>query len=155
MKIIILALSFLFSAQVFSKHNYYNQYCRFDSIQGEISLYKMFYFEGHHMTLISDAPGLDDYPEVYMPGEESEGSADSIEGGESMVFTVLKDINVQNESYDDGCWQGFIRKFERIVKIESLTPPVSEILNLKADDEIHMYCNYEHLVISGDKCDEI
>lgn len=143
------------SSHAFSKHNYYNEYCQFDTIQGEVNLHKSHYWLGHHIILISDLPGIDDYPEVYLPGSEASVDINPTNGKEAIVFSTLSDFNVETTPYDDGCWQGFTARFERTVKIKDLKPAVSGILSLKKNDELNLKCNYEHLVMMGDKCDEL
>jgi hypothetical protein len=149
-----LSTPLFFSGQAFSKHNYFNEYCSFESNKGEIGLHKSNYWDGYHMILNSEVPGIDNYPEVYLPGEEGSGE-DPVNGNEAIVFSVLRDFNQETTPYDDGCWQGFTKKFERTVKVEHVSPSVSEILILKKQDELEIVCNYEHLVMTGDICDEL
>ena len=156
MKIFLLLLIFMtFSTQAFSKHNYYDEYCQFDSPKGVITLYKRIYWLEHHMSLISDVPGLDNYPSVYLPGNEAPDNDDPVNGEEVMTFSEISDFNKVTTPYDDGCWEGFTTKFERVVKIEDLKPIVTEAINFRKNDHLQMKCNYEHLEISGDKCDEL
>lgn len=147
--------SSLYSTQAFCIHNYYSESCRLDSIQGEVSLYKRNYWLGHHMVLISDAPGIDDYTEVYLPSDDDSDEADPITGLESMVFLKARDFNLIKTPYDDGCWQGFTAAFERSVQVDDLKPIVSEILGIKKGDVLHMSCTYDHLEITGPHCDDL
>lgn len=154
MKSLALIFTFALSANAFSKHNYYQETCAFESIKGEISLYKRNYWEGHHMLITSDFPGLDNYDEVWLPGAEGSDD-DKINGQEAIIFTDVRDSKGVKEPYDDGCWQGFTKAFERKARVEHSNEKIRDILNIHAGDEITMKCGYEHLEVLGDACDKL
>jgi hypothetical protein len=154
MKIFFLMLLLSFSSQAFSKHNWYEETCQFQSVKGEINLYKRNYWEGMHLIITSDFPELDHYDEVYLPG--SEGSKDdSVKGDEVIVFSSVEDSNEVKQPYNDGCWQGFTKHFDRKVKVEQSADKIKEILDIKSGDELTMKCGYEHLEMLGDACDKL
>jgi hypothetical protein len=142
------------SSPAFSMHNYFQETCAFDSSKGEIKLYKRDYWEGYHSIITSDIEGLDDYQEVFLPGNEGSGD-DKVRGDEAMVFTNVSDKNLVKEPYDDGCWQGFNASFDRTVKVKTLKKDVQGILKINPGDALSMKCSYEHLVISGEHCDDL
>lgn len=155
MKSIFLMFLLTISSQAYSKHNWYEETCQFQSSKGEINLYKRDYWESMHMMITSDLPELDHYDQVYLPG--SEGSKDdSINGDEVIIFSSdIVDSNEVKKPYDDGCWQGFTKHFDRKVKIDVAVDKIKEILNLKSGDELTMKCGYEHLEALGDACDKL
>lgn len=154
MKQLLFLSMLLFSSQAFCKRNFYDETCKFDSTQGEISLYKRYYWQGAHTILISDAPGIDNYPYVYLPGSEGDVASDPETGEEVIVFGAVRDTQVVQTPYDDGCWQGYTAQFNRSVKIQKLKPMTSEVLHLKLGDEVNMICNYNHMIISGPHCND-
>lgn len=154
MKTLALLFTLALSTNAFSKHNYYQETCSFESIKGEINLYKRNYWEGSHMMITSDFPGLDNYDEVWLPGEEV-ADMDSINGEEAIVFTDVRDSNVVKEPFDDGCWQGFTKSFERKARVDHANQKIRDILNLNSGDELTMKCGYEHLEVLGDACDKL
>ncbi len=154
MKLFFLFTFLIFSTQAFSENNSYNEYCQFDSPKGEVIFHKRIYWSGNHMVLMSDIPGIDDYPSVYLHGSEVRDYDDPVNGEEVMVFSLINDFNKVILPYDDGCWQGFTAEFERAVKIEDLKPIITKVLNFKKNDQLQLKCSYEHLEISGDRCDE-
>lgn len=154
MKTLVLLLALMTSLNAYSKHNYYQENCTFESLKGDIDLYKMNYWDGRHMLITSDLPGLDHYDQVWVPGEEGSGD-DVINGSEAILFSVLSDTKAVKEPYDDGCWRGFTRSFDRRVRVESSVVKIQEILNLNPGDELTMKCRYEHLEVLGDACDKL
>jgi hypothetical protein len=154
MKTLALVFTLALSTNAFSKHNYYQENCSFESIKGEVHLYKRNYWEGSHMLITSDFPGIDPYNEVWMPGSEASDD-DHIRGDEAMVFTDVKDGVVIKRPYNDGCWQGFTKTFERTVRVEIANQKIQEILHIYSGDELTMKCGYEHLEVLGDTCDSL
>jgi hypothetical protein len=132
-------------------HNYYEETCVFTSKNEPVFLYKRNYWDGYHSVLRSDIPGLEDYPEVFLKGEEGSGE-DKVKGDEAIVFSDVNDSNEDVVPYDDGCWRGFTKSFDRFVKIQSLRPDVQNILEMYSGDQINMKCSYDHLEILGDAC---
>lgn len=154
MKLIIVFLLMLFSTQAFSQKNYFTERCHFDSNQGELSLYKKYYWKSHHMTLISDVEGMDDYPSIYLKTPEAEGNQiDPITGEEAMVLSIVRELKKIVIPYSDGCWKGKNTEVERIIKIDEIQPHAQDILGLKRGDEFHLKCFYEHLEMSDRPCD--
>lgn len=151
MKSLLFLLSLTFSTQAFCIHNYFDETCSFNSKKGEIFLYKREYWDGYHSVLNSDIPGLDDYPEVFLPGKEGTGD-DKVTGDEAIIFSDVVDTNEKKEPYDDGCWKGFNATLDRKVKIEKIKSNVQNILEINSGDELTMKCSYEHLVVLGDAC---
>lgn len=154
MKTLTALIVLTFSSQAFCIHNYFQETCSFETIKGEMSLYKRNYWEGSHMMITSDLPGLDQYDEVFMPGPEAKDD-DSARGDEAIVFGTITDINIVREEYDDGCWQGFTKTFDRHVKVESSSEKIKDILSINSGDEFTMKCGYEHLVTLGGACDKL
>lgn len=154
MKLTAVILSMLFSTQVFSQKNYFTERCHFNSIQGEMSLYKKYYWEGHHMTLISDVEGIDDYPSVYLKTPEaSEAEIDPVTGHEVMVLSIVRELKKIVVPYSDGCWNGQNTELDRMVKIDEIIPHAEDILGMKKGDELQLKCFYEHLEMTDRPCD--
>lgn len=154
MKLTIVILSMLFSTQAFSQKNYYTERCHFDSIQGEMSLYKQYYWEGHHMTLISDVEGIDNYPSIYLKTPETRGGEiDPITGQEVMVLSIVRELKKMVVPYSDGCWEGHNTELERMIKIDEITPHGQDILGLQKGEEFKLKCFYEHLEMTDRPCD--
>ncbi len=154
MKTLLLILTLAFSSQAFSKHNYFQEHCSFNSKRGENGLYKRDYWEGFHAVLTGDLPAeLGTEPEVYLPGKEGEGE-DMITGAELIIFSDVVDSNEVTEPYDDGCWKGFNKTFDRTVKIQNIKQNAKEVFGIKPGDELTMKCGYEHLVLGG-ACNEL
>lgn len=155
MKTLLLIFTLAFSSQAFSKHNYFQETCSFNSTKGEVGFYKTNYWDGFHSVMTGDlASDLGNDPEVYLPGEEGSGD-DKITGQELIIFSDVKDSNEVQEPYDDGCWQGFTKTFDRTVRIQNIKSNVKELLKINSGDELTMKCSYEHLVVLGGACNEL
>ncbi len=153
MKISLIFFFLLLSAPAFSMRNYFSETCHIDTKKDDIALYKYDYWDGYHSILNSDIPGIDNYPEVYLPGSEGSGD-DKVTGKEVIVFSNVTDTNVTQTPYDDGCWKGYNMAFDRTAKIVNASSDIQKFLNFHPGDLITMKCSYEHLVIMGDACNQ-
>jgi hypothetical protein len=150
--LVFISLCFL-SSTAFAKRNYFRETCTFSTPKGIVAFHKDPYFDGYHMSVSSNVPGIEYNLEVYLPGGEA-APGDKASGNEAIIFKDTVDANLRMEKYDDGCWQGAYYYFNRTSTIEKIQPAMASILNLKSEDKVSMECHYEELMIRGDSCHE-